>query len=158
MNIVEVYREGHKSLAILILGMPVEESNHHIFTEKLALELNAPSNNIGITYLRIKNDEDIDYSKIATLKSEGVIVSSDIILNREYFDFVIFIDTPSHILEGRGLKKKISTEAWDYFKKNYRINKFVNDTSYKKFYSANKIVDSLVYDKLVNSLLDAINK
>jgi len=158
MNNVNFYRSSNNSLSVLILGIPVSESNHHVYSEKLVQDLNNEKNNLGITYIKILKQEDIDYSKIQSLREKGVVVSSDIILDKNYFDVVIFVDTPEKILQARGLKVVVDNDAWNYFKKSYRINKFVNDNSYKKIFSVNKVIDNQTYDKLWTTFNEVINK
>jgi len=158
MNTLDFYRKTNNSLSILILGIPVPESNHHIFAQKLVEDLKSSKNSMKINYLKIEKEEDIDTQKIISLRPSGLIVSSDYILTNNLFDLVIFIDTPEKILQGRGLKQSLNVEMWNEFKKNYRINKFINDTRIKKYYTITPDFDSPAYETLWNSLMELANK
>ena len=156
MNWVEFFLKTNKKLIILILGVNTDLSNHHIYAEKLVSDINTPKNgDLKFTYMKIQDNEDIDYSKITQLGETGLVISSNYPLEREYIDFVIYLDTSLKILKSRGLSQRIDTEG---FKNNYKISKFVNDTSYKQFNTLGRISENPAYDKLWDIVIDLIMK
>lgn len=156
MNIVEFYLKTHNKLIILILGINIDISNHHLYAEKLVEDLNSEKNGMNFKYIKITKEEDINYDILKENSSSGIVISSNYALEQEYLDFVIYIDTPLKVLKARGLKQTLDLDAMDLFKKSYKINKFINDTNYSQIFTVNKVVDNFIYDKLWDNVIELI--
>lgn len=156
MNVVDCYMRRHDGLVILILGLCVEESNHHGMAERLCIDLNNSRNNMYFTHEKVGRNDAFDYSKITDSRNNGLVISSDVIpAYRDMFDVVIFVDTPLRILEERGLRRVVDIEMWDMLKKSYKITRFVNDTVVQRL-NVRKAYENKTYNHLWTVLMDSL--
>lgn len=136
MDIIHAYLDRHFGCVIVINGLPIKWSNHHILGESLASVLKTKIPDVETKYQKVLGLDDFKIVKdLVSFDSKKdpiiIIISSDIILgNIVEADFDIFIDTPMTVLATRGMEDVIRDNDWDILKQT-RFNAFVNDYSKK---------------------------
>lgn len=139
-DIVTEYVRRRRTAILLILGVPVEESNHHVYAESFAYELKKHVTQTPIQYYKVVVEQDIkDVRDLVRNTTNGdggfIIISSNFALDMTLeSNFTIFFDTPETVLAQRGLDNVfLNKEHWDKFKKTVNISKFVNDYNNRGF-------------------------
>ena len=156
MNIIENFIKQKEHFSVLILGVNSELANHHLYAEKIATELNKQVSS-PITHVTIKHLSDIEHDVIGKLRKNGVIISSDIILDPAIADIIIFIEVSDETLAKRGEEKKLDMERWKIFKQKYKVNKYVYDTVPFKFKNVESMKENKTYEKIWQFIMDFIN-
>lgn len=129
-DIITEYVKRHRCCVIAIMGLPISESNHHIFGEALWQEVRKRILDIPVNYRRLITDDDVrGFSSREDVEGTVTIVSSDFVLDTVIQPhFTIFIDTPESVLAQRAVKEVFSKiEGWEHIKRQTRVSRFIND-------------------------------
>lgn len=158
-DVVTEYVQRHRRCIFAIIGLPIEESNHHIFAEALYHEVRRRLSDVEMQYHQITTDDDL---KRLHLPQQGfTIISSNVVLRTTVkADFTVFIDTPDSVLiersgssrspEWEGIKANVSGFVNDYtrFKIDKVSNVFKRSRPSKTFFALWKLMIRLILEKL----------
>lgn len=133
MDVIQEYIHRHVGCVIMICGLPLEYSNHHVLAAALMKQLRDKlvDADIDMVLKRIDTTNDIPAIQAELTSFDGLMVISSNVLVKNTIepDFLIYIDTSLEVLAQRGFNHNFSKEDanWEQLKKEVNIDRFVND-------------------------------